>query len=76
MPLISDKFQIQMFVTLVYQTLVLANIAAPSYLLICCKHMHYLISEQFVKKTEMTKVKARIKLQNIFSGRDIYHERR
>ena len=33
MPLKSDKFQIQMFVALVYQTLVLANIAALSYLL-------------------------------------------
>ena len=33
MPLKSDKFQIEMFVALVYQTLVLANIAALSYLL-------------------------------------------
>ena len=33
MPLKSDKFQIEMFVALVYQTLVLANVAALSYLL-------------------------------------------
>ena len=57
MPLKSDKFQIQMFVALVYQTLVLANVAALSYLLTDMLLTNALSHQRAIlKKTEVTKV--------------------
>ena len=76
MPLKSDKFQIQMFVALVYQTLVLANVAALSYLLTDMLLTYALSHQRAVcQKDGSDKGLGKNKVAEHIFSRDIYHER-